>query len=763
MTILSEELSLRVFDIQSREACDRWIADVDKQVGGLAWKPVGGIENNVHAIEVASDPAAALVERVTNAIDAVLDLEACSRGETAPSPHEAATAWYGLPSAGLSELDRKRRQELANLIRVTNHESGDPHRPTVTVQDAGSGQHPDNYEGTLLSLMASNKKAKTHQMGVYNAGGAATYAFAPYTIIVSRCAPALLGDKSDEIGVAVVRYDPLDPVKYKSGTYLFCADKDGQVLRLKLPGGKLPVLPHGTYVKHIEYDLSTYGRAAHEPKKSLHHLCNASLPDPALPFWIEETRVDRFKGVRAGGERRTVAGLVARLRAKDTAVLYDDRPIELGEGKGRVVLRYFVLAPEGDPDAYTSTKQGLSLVLNGQRQGTKDRYWLKRNTSFDFIWKRLIVLVDCNGLTNAAKREVFASTRESSKESALSRQIHDRVIEELKQDDDLVALDEQERQRTLDAATKATSEKIKKRLADRMAAFLHGPSKGKKGGGRGTKKRPPGPRPEPHDVDDSDLPEVPTTLDIANSPIVLRPGKTAPLFITLNAKNGFLPAHAAALSVVVGAPLNEHVRVRATGTLRGGRARITLEADKDAPIGEASLIVTLVESALGVGLMASGSVKVREPKADDDESPSGGSADIEITWIDRVQWEKFVPTWDERTVGECHVKRDDATGEITRADFFLNRAFQPFEEIVLKKRLSAEQLKNFEEQYLYPVCWGLFAQIVAEQKIEHQADVGETSVEIPDDYVREERARLGRSVLMALEPDISAAVLAAAV
>ena len=72
-------------------------------------------------------------------------------------------------------------------------ESGQPARPTIIVQDAGTGQHPDDFGATLLSLLASNKKTKTHQMGVYNAGGAASYRFARFTIVVSRLAPQLLG------------------------------------------------------------------------------------------------------------------------------------------------------------------------------------------------------------------------------------------------------------------------------------------------------------------------------------------------------------------------------------------------------------------------------------------------------------------------------------------------------------------------------------------------------------------------------------------
>ncbi len=67
---------------------------------------------------------------------------------------------------------------------------------------------------------------------------------------------------------------------------------------------------------------------------------------------------------------------------------------------------------------------------------------------------------------------------------------------------------------------------------------------------------------------------------------------------------------------------------------------------------------------------------------------------------------------------------------------------------------------------MFPICWGLFAQAIAEARWKKQADwsgaseAGEsTSIEIPDDYVKEERGRTGRSVLMAMEPELATTVL----
>jgi len=159
---LSQQLSEQIFNITLQEDLDRWIRDVDKGIGGVSWAPVGGIENNVHTVEVASDPSLALVERPTNSIDALLDLRAIEQGETARTPHEAAIKWWGVPREGLSAMSDKERRNLADHIRVTMFEGESNDRPTIVIQDQGMGQHPDDFPRTHMSLLASNKKSSTH-------------------------------------------------------------------------------------------------------------------------------------------------------------------------------------------------------------------------------------------------------------------------------------------------------------------------------------------------------------------------------------------------------------------------------------------------------------------------------------------------------------------------------------------------------------------------------------------------------------------------
>lgn len=754
-------LSEEIFTLSTESEVERWLAEVAKAVGGVAWMALGGIPNNVHTVEVASDPALALVERPINGLDALLDLKARERGETAPTPHEAARRWFDVPAEGLQGMPEAKRRELAANLQLVMIESDATLRPTIVIQDAGTGQHPEDFASTLLSLLASNKKDKLHQMGVYNAGGAASCRFAPYTIVASRLAPSLLNGRSDAIGVAIVRYNPLDPDRYKSGTYEYVAAKDESILRLDL--AELPDLPHGTYVRLIEYDLAKYARAAHEPKQSLWHLLHAALPDPALPLRIVETRTERFPGVREGGERRTVSGLLHLLSRPEVAQYSDVREIDLGIDIGKIVLRYFVLNEGRDPDAYTKSDQGLTITLNGQRQITKDRHWVKRQVDVPFIFKRLVVIVDATGLTNATKRNVFSSTREQGVDSPETRTIFDRVISELLDDENLSELDELAKRRALEAATKSTTDKVKKQLASQINAYIKGEIAGAKGGKRKPRKRRRGGGGgggKPPQVDDSLLLEVPDTLTILSDPLKIEPGRTAALRLEINAKNDFLPRYADALSVVLGEELREHIVVRTQGRLIGGTVRVTLAADAEAPIGDSPMRVALVVPDKGVLLTADGTITVAERKEEEEEdSRTGGEPNIDVQWVGREGWTGFDPVWDAETVGVCHIHREDPANStaITRVEWFMNESFAAYEQVIREKRLGETQLTTFQEAYEYPVLFSLFKQALAEEAKEQEADERGGLVEVPDDYVRGERARMARAVLMAMEPELKLA------
>src|SRR5688500_4504038 len=105
----------------------------------FTWRPVGDRENNYGSINIGSDPGHAFVERVTNAIDAVIEREANlwlvkRKGKAIPAtPREAVETWFKVPGGRVSNVSIKQRQSLADSIVVKLLDSRIKRQPTVEI------------------------------------------------------------------------------------------------------------------------------------------------------------------------------------------------------------------------------------------------------------------------------------------------------------------------------------------------------------------------------------------------------------------------------------------------------------------------------------------------------------------------------------------------------------------------------------------------------------------------------------------------------
>lgn len=106
------DLADRLWTAQTVEDVEYVLKEAEDRYG-LKRVPVGR-ENNIGTIRMGSDPGLALVERVTNGIDSLLEMEMLLQG--APeyaSPEEAAQHLCGIPSGGLGDMTDTQRRTLA--------------------------------------------------------------------------------------------------------------------------------------------------------------------------------------------------------------------------------------------------------------------------------------------------------------------------------------------------------------------------------------------------------------------------------------------------------------------------------------------------------------------------------------------------------------------------------------------------------------------------------------------------------------------------
>ncbi len=106
------------------------------------WKPYGGNKGNFGTFESQQNhPVPALIEKITNSIDATLIKECKLKGldpksnEAPKSMSEAVELFYGVKNGEIGELTNSERRELAENIQVIA--TGDKKQPSITIFDMG--------------------------------------------------------------------------------------------------------------------------------------------------------------------------------------------------------------------------------------------------------------------------------------------------------------------------------------------------------------------------------------------------------------------------------------------------------------------------------------------------------------------------------------------------------------------------------------------------------------------------------------------------
>jgi hypothetical protein len=725
----------------------------------LHWRAVGDIDDNFGAINAASDARLALNERITNMIDAILEMHArlkygtdvAGMAAAMTSPAQAATVLLGVPTAGVGEMFISERQKLAEEISIEFRESGVAERPTAVMRDRGIGQAPSRLPETILSIHRGNKRDKAFLMGMYGWGGSSALCFAEGgTVVVSRRHPELLDGEPDGVAVTIVKR--IYTEEMRTPAYFYAVDAHNKVLSLDVAAVDELWLPHGTQITHIEYDLAIKG-----PLVNQYKYYNAALYEPVVPYYLGSNRdIDKTPG------RRTMVGVGGRLKSrseddessKGTKIAYSNRAtIDLGED-GAVQVHVWVLDKDGarpgadTTSAFVDADSAIVVTLNGQRQDSEKREWIKRVCKYPHLFARMIVEVEADFLSQDAKIRAFASTRERLRGS-----MHERIFKELAdlliKDDELQRLQEKLREESLkDTASKA-SEKDLKKLA-KIIGKLGGRTaeadvevevdadgeKNKRRGGSGT----------PRDTDDRHQPVVPTKLEFAPHTMTVAQGGTKKrLMVSLDAKNGYLPDHDADLTITVEGPAGETKKVYPTtrAQLMGGMAQWLVAATEDAELGDYKLTARL-KVASGE-LSDTAEISVIAPREPDGGSGRSGEKKAmktvkqqvpvgpQVSWVEREKWDTY--GFDARSVGKVDYSNRGV-------DIYLNLDFDKLQEVLGNPSYSIAVQEARKSAYMIPTALGLYRVHELEQKNG-----------LHEDLIKQMRLIVADSVLVATDTD----------
>jgi len=406
---------------------------------GIEWVPLGGNENNYGIIEnQQSSPIAALIEKLTNSIDAIL-MRKCieanidpQSGDAPATMHEAIELFFSpdCKNWNLSSVRKKQAQAIQILA------TGSKIAPNIMIYDDGEGQHPEDFEDTFLSLMTGNKNKIPFVQGKYNMGGTGAIVFCGdhrYQLIGSK-----RFDGSGEFGFTLIRKHPLSEEEKhtRKNTWYEYLKIDGKIpsfpideLELELADRKFKT---GSIIKLFNYQLpkGTRGALPQEVRRAL----NQYLFEPALPLYLKDSPERYPKNKVLEGDS---FGLKRRLEGDDSKYVDEHFTEELDhEDLGKLKATCYVFKSKVEGRTVKQTREifrkeyfhdNMSVLfsLNGQVHGSFTSEFISRTLKMPLLKSHLLIHVDCTELEPEFRGELFMASRDRLKagdKTALLRQ-----------------------------------------------------------------------------------------------------------------------------------------------------------------------------------------------------------------------------------------------------------------------------------------------------------------------------------------------------
>ena len=443
------------------------------------WIPLGHNPGNFSVVgNQQEDPAAALIEKVVNSIDAVLlgecyQLNIDPESEAAPnSMQDAVEQFFNAPGGRLDRLDPSERTKLADRIHLVA--TGDKRSPCYCVIDRGEGQTPNQFSETFLSTSRSSPKIRIDFVqGKFNAGGSGSLQFCGKNnlqLVVSRRQPYAIANNSESSGhwgfTVIRRRRPRDGER--SSVFVYLAPGGGILSFFAnsinvLPGNSSKNNPakayseplnYGTVVKLYNYRMSAGGIATLETRRQLER----ALHTPCLPFRISETR-----DYRANYYATTVAGVWNTIDSKPDEN-EESKKMEAGFPAGATLsLRDIGKLPIriGVWRSNVSSRHvptGIFFLVNGQVHGRLSADFVSRRLKFDYIRDHILVSVDCTKIDRSAAEDLFMASRDRLRKNEHYEEIRDAIAEELANHQGLKDLNAARRKERVESAKDSSSE-----------------------------------------------------------------------------------------------------------------------------------------------------------------------------------------------------------------------------------------------------------------------------------------------------------------
>jgi hypothetical protein len=448
----------------------------------INWKPLGGNFSNYGVVKnQQSNPVAAIIEKVTNSIDAILTKKCYESGvdpksDASPQSMEQAIESF-FPNHNWDLQSQRRLQaEDIQLIADGNGPKTVKSYPTsVIVYDNGEGQKPENFESSFLSLLRGNKNDILFVQGKYNMGGSGAIVFCGkkrYQLIASK------RFDGGDFGFTLIREHPKTENDHAKETWYEYLTIDGVIpsfpiieLDLGLENRKFKT---GTIIKMYSYQFPK-GYSAFS--QDLNQSINEYLYSPALPILTKDT-ARRYPNNKV--LVTDLYGLRRRLQREEDEYLEIKFSVDFNDELfGKMKVSCFVFKTKAKDFDLKRTKEiiqdryfrnGMAVLfsLNGQVHGHYTSEFITRSLKLNLLKNHLLIHVDCTEMKYEFRKELFMASRDRLKDGEETQQLRWYLASELSRADGRLAEIEKRRKQAVEIDTSANTEKLLKDFTKSM-------------------------------------------------------------------------------------------------------------------------------------------------------------------------------------------------------------------------------------------------------------------------------------------------------
>lgn len=437
----NKELFFEIFNAPTEKELDKVISKYPEIFNNPEnWHAYGDNESNFGVIEnQQASPIPALVEKITNSIDAILMRKCFEDGieptsSNAPRSMEEALVKF-FPKYKQWDLPSFRKAQSENIQIIADGPKMDT---SLIIYDDGEGQHPEDFPNTFLSLLRGNKNEIHFVQGRYNMGGTGAIVFCGtkrYHLIASK-----RYDRTGKFGFTLIRQHPFtkDEEQKKKNTWYEYLKIYGEIPAFDIEELDLGLFNRkfttGTILKLYSYSLPAGSRSV--ISRDLNQSINEYLFEPALPLYtIDNT--DRYPDDR--NLERDLFGLKRRLE-DDKNRYIETYFVESASDKdiGDLKITCYVFKPKIDGKTakesletirreFFKNKMSVLFSLNGQAHGHLTYEFISRSLKMQLIKEHLLIHVDCTKLNYHFRKELLMASRDRLKEGEETALLREKI------------------------------------------------------------------------------------------------------------------------------------------------------------------------------------------------------------------------------------------------------------------------------------------------------------------------------------------------